>query len=196
VPTLQPETFTYPAGFPAVGLVLGDPAYGLKVAAWDHKTPTKGDYVSWFTSLKDASWVYEKFNVVVFCCTQMIGDILAAAEEAGCSSNPQHIIFLSDQGTGGRAHNSFHTHLMQQALVLFFDKTRPGKGGDKGAFGFDLKKGVSPNHSHLIIAFIDLICGWLDVRNRCEASLVNSASSSCCLTQYLAYLLEQSYPTR
>lgn len=137
---LQPDNFALPKGFPKVGLVHGDPSFGLNLAEWDDKAPTLEAWAKWFKSLIDADWVNEKFAVFLYCSSQMIGDIQAAAKQAGCSSNTQHMVFLSDQGTGGRGRNSLHTHLAQHALLLFFDKKRPGKGGDKDEFGFDLSK--------------------------------------------------------
>jgi len=134
------EPFELSKDFPKVGLVFGDPPFGLNLADWDDKAPPREALVNWFKSLVSADWVHSKFVVFLYCSSQMIGDILSAGREAGCSSNPQHLSFISDQGCGGRCRNAFHTHLIQHAVVLFFDKERPGKGGDRGAFGFDLTK--------------------------------------------------------
>jgi hypothetical protein len=124
-----------------VGLIIADPPFGLDLAHWDKEAPSVAALTSWLNGLKLAKWVNPQFTVVFYCSLQMIPSILQAGLQTGCSSNPQQLFFLSDQPSlGGRGRNSFSTHLVQNVLVLFYDKERPGKGGSRQEFGFDLTK--------------------------------------------------------
>jgi hypothetical protein len=153
--------------FPRATLLIADSPFGMNKDSWDGQAPSKGavsqflhmraciayeplivtiptgDWEGLFKKLLGWDFVAQQFKVVVYASTQMLTSVIDAAVACGCSSNYQHLVFMSDKkGHAGPPSNALNNHLMQSVLLFFFKKTPDGGaqgGGGRQQWLFDFK---------------------------------------------------------